>query len=173
MMNAKTAATAETIAQRLRRLRLERGMSQRELAEPGVSYAYISRIEAGQRQPSVKALRKLAAKLGVPSDFLESGEQPIDNRYVLTEVRRAIQALEREQASEAQRRLGELERYLTDQAKRIEVVAWLAAQDEERRELEQLRAKFSSDEQMRGALGDQLADQVVQKLGERADELTR
>ena len=65
----------ETIGQRLKRLRLERGLSQRELAAPGVSYAYISRIEAGTRQPSVKALRKLAAKLGVSADFLETGSE--------------------------------------------------------------------------------------------------
>jgi len=67
------AGETETIGQRLRRLRLERGLSQRALAEPGVSYAYISRIEAGTRQPSVKALRKLSPKLGVSPDYLESG----------------------------------------------------------------------------------------------------
>jgi transcriptional regulator with XRE-family HTH domain len=66
-------AAGETIGQRLKRLRLERGFSQRELAAPGVSYAYISRIEAGTRQPSVKALRRLAAKLGVTADYLETG----------------------------------------------------------------------------------------------------
>ncbi|HVS85625.1 MAG TPA: helix-turn-helix domain-containing protein [Gaiellaceae bacterium] len=63
----------ETIGARLRRLRLEQGLSQRELAAPGVSYAYISRIEADTRQPSVKALRKLAAKLGVSVAYLETG----------------------------------------------------------------------------------------------------
>lgn len=68
-------AAGETIGQRLKRLRLDRGLSQRELAAPGVSYAYISRIEAGTRQPSVKALRRLAAKLGVTADFLETGSQ--------------------------------------------------------------------------------------------------
>jgi transcriptional regulator with XRE-family HTH domain len=68
-----TPAAGETIGQRLKRLRLERGLSQRELAAPGVSYAYISRIEAGSRQPSVKALRRLAAKLGVTADYLETG----------------------------------------------------------------------------------------------------
>jgi transcriptional regulator with XRE-family HTH domain len=67
--------TGETIGQRLKRLRLERGLSQRELAAPGVSYAYISRIEAGTRQPSVKALRKLAGKLGVSADYLETGSE--------------------------------------------------------------------------------------------------
>jgi transcriptional regulator with XRE-family HTH domain len=64
---------AESIGERLHRLRLERKLSQRDLAAPGVSYAYISRIEAGARQPSVKALRKLAAKLGVSVEYLETG----------------------------------------------------------------------------------------------------
>ncbi|MDP9232173.1 MAG: helix-turn-helix domain-containing protein, partial [Actinomycetota bacterium] len=66
---------AETIGQRLRRLRHERGLSQRELAGPGVSYAYISRIEAGARRPSVKALRMLGRKLGVSADYLETGSE--------------------------------------------------------------------------------------------------
>src|SRR3954465_11324422 len=73
-MPDQSQAVGETIGQRLKRLRLDRGMSQRELASPGVSYAYISRIEAGTRQPSVKALRKLAAKLGVTAAYLETGD---------------------------------------------------------------------------------------------------
>src|SRR5207253_3515194 len=64
---------AETIGSRLKRLRLERGLSQRDLSSPGVSYAYISRIEAGARSPSVKALRMLARKLGVSVEYLETG----------------------------------------------------------------------------------------------------
>src|SRR5207237_6800325 len=63
----------ETVGERLRRLRHECGLSQRELASPGVSYAYISRIEAGARRPSVKALRQLAPKLGVSVEYLETG----------------------------------------------------------------------------------------------------
>jgi tetratricopeptide (TPR) repeat protein len=57
----------------LKRLRLERGMSQLDLAVPGVSNAYISRIEAGSRQPSVKALRRLATRLNVSPEYLEFG----------------------------------------------------------------------------------------------------
>src|SRR3712207_5333872 len=72
------APAAETVGQRLRRLRNERGLSQRELASPGVSYAYISRIEAGTRQPSVKALRMLARRLGVTADYLETGSEVRD-----------------------------------------------------------------------------------------------
>ncbi|TMK25956.1 MAG: helix-turn-helix domain-containing protein [Actinobacteria bacterium] len=48
----------ESIGRRLHRLRRERGLSQRDLSSPGVSDGYISRIEAGARTPSVKALRK-------------------------------------------------------------------------------------------------------------------
>src|SRR5919197_2005515 len=64
----------ETVGARLKRLRIERGLSQRDLSEPGVSYAYISRIEAGARTPSVKALRMLARKLGVSVEYLETGQ---------------------------------------------------------------------------------------------------
>src|SRR5256884_1599553 len=65
----------EPIGARLKRLRLERGFSQRDLSSPGVSYAYISRIEAGARRPSVKALRMLARKLGVTAEYLETGSE--------------------------------------------------------------------------------------------------
>lgn len=76
------AISAETIGARLKRLRLQRGLSQRDLSSPGVSYAYISRIEAGARTPSVKALRKLAQKLEVSVEFLETGRdiREVDDR---------------------------------------------------------------------------------------------
>jgi transcriptional regulator with XRE-family HTH domain len=77
-------STAESVGARLRRLRLERGISQRDLSSPGVSYAYISRIEAGARTPSVKALRKLARKLAVSVEYLETGNElrEVDNRSI-------------------------------------------------------------------------------------------
>ena|SRR5579862_3659290 len=68
-------AANETVGERLRRIRLERGLSQRDLASPGVSYAYISRIEANARRPSVKALRTLAKKLGITAEYLETGSE--------------------------------------------------------------------------------------------------
>jgi transcriptional regulator with XRE-family HTH domain len=74
--------TPEGVGQRLKRLRVAQGFSQRDLSSPGVSYAYISRIEAGARTPSVKALRKLAQKLGVSVEYLETGRdiREIDDR---------------------------------------------------------------------------------------------
>lgn len=66
--------SARTVGERIHQRRLELGLSQRALAREGVGYAYISRIEANQRQPSVKALRKLAATLDVSVHWLETGE---------------------------------------------------------------------------------------------------
>src|SRR5439155_18057020 len=68
-----TSEQMEAVGQRLRRLRTERGLSQRELSGPGISYAYVSRIEAEARRPSVKALRILAHRLGVSPEYLETG----------------------------------------------------------------------------------------------------
>ncbi len=72
----------EGVGARLKRLRLDRGFSQRDLSSPGVSYAYISRIEAGARTPSVKALRKLSQKLSVSVEYLETGRdiRDVDDR---------------------------------------------------------------------------------------------
>lgn len=63
----------ETVAKRLKRLRVERGWSQRRLARVGYTAAYISRLEAGERQPSIRVLRQLAAGLGVDPYYLETG----------------------------------------------------------------------------------------------------
>jgi transcriptional regulator with XRE-family HTH domain len=63
----------ENVGERVRKLRMAAGLSQRELAGPGVTYAYVSRIEAGQRRPSERALRSLAERLGTTAQYLESG----------------------------------------------------------------------------------------------------
>ena len=79
---------AKTIGERIRQLREARRLSQRQLAEPGVTAAYISRIERGDRLPSVKALRKLAPKLEVSVEFLETGKEgKILNEKTAAEVR--------------------------------------------------------------------------------------
>jgi transcriptional regulator with XRE-family HTH domain len=74
-MRRVTAGTppGETVGERIRRLRLKRGLSQRQLAGPGVSYAYVSRLETGGRKPSLKALRTIASRLDVDPEYLETG----------------------------------------------------------------------------------------------------
>lgn len=64
----------ESIGQRLRRLRLERGLSQQQLTGSGLSTAQISRIESGKRRPSLRAIRDLALELRVSPGYLETGQ---------------------------------------------------------------------------------------------------
>ena len=65
---------AATVGERIQERRLELGLSQRELATEGVSYAYISRLESNGRRPSISALRKIAPRLGVSVHWLETGK---------------------------------------------------------------------------------------------------
>ena len=73
-MELRSAAAVPTAAQRIRARRLELGLSLRAAACEGVSAAYISRLESGERRASGKALRALAAKLGVSVHWLETGK---------------------------------------------------------------------------------------------------
>ena len=65
--------SADAVGQRLKAARLEAGLSQRQLAFPGCSAAYISRLEAGERVPSLQLLRKLAVKLEADEQYLATG----------------------------------------------------------------------------------------------------
>jgi transcriptional regulator with XRE-family HTH domain len=57
--------------QRLRVLRLERGLSQEKLGElAGLDRTYISSAEAGRRNVSLKTIHKLADALGVAANEL-------------------------------------------------------------------------------------------------------
>ena len=60
---------------RLREARERSGLSQRQLSFPGCSPAYISRVESGQRIPSLQLLRELGRRLGVSADYLATGEE--------------------------------------------------------------------------------------------------
>lgn len=65
-----------TLGNRVKKLRIDRGLTQKELAEPSYTHAYVSTIEAGRRQPSDEVLRHLAAKLGVAKEELATGRPP-------------------------------------------------------------------------------------------------
>lgn len=74
-MGVASADVTGSVGDRIRERRRELGISQRELGCAGVSYAYISRLEANGRTASVKVLRKLAPRLGVSVHWLETGEE--------------------------------------------------------------------------------------------------
>jgi transcriptional regulator with XRE-family HTH domain len=62
------------VGKRIRDRRLELGLSQRAISAPGSSYAYISRIEAGNRSPSIEALIAVAEKLETTALALLTGD---------------------------------------------------------------------------------------------------
>jgi tetratricopeptide (TPR) repeat protein len=64
------------IGTRMKRLRVAKGLTQKELASPSYSHAYVSTIEAGRRQPSRAALEHFAGKLGVGVEELVTGRSP-------------------------------------------------------------------------------------------------
>jgi len=53
------------LGQRMRELRLAKGLTQADMAERGLSYKYYQKIEAGRVNLTLKTLEKLAAALGI------------------------------------------------------------------------------------------------------------
>ncbi|KUF18129.1 DNA-binding protein [Streptomyces silvensis] len=81
------------IGRRVLRLRTERGLTQRQVAEPAYTAAYVSTLESGKVRPSEAALRHLAGRLGVDYGELLTGRPArlaTDLRLRLTDARRAL-----------------------------------------------------------------------------------
>jgi len=80
---AYTRDDAKSIAGRIRDLRLARGWSQRELAQPRYTPAYISALEGGKTRASIEALTHIAERLGTsPAELL--GGPPASDRFRLS-----------------------------------------------------------------------------------------
>ncbi|MDT7796979.1 MAG: hypothetical protein QOI78_412 [Actinomycetota bacterium] len=71
-----TSAPAEPLGTRIRRLRADRGWTQRELAEPGYDRGFLAKVETGSRPPSEEMLAYLADRLGLTVDELRFGRPP-------------------------------------------------------------------------------------------------
>ncbi|MEV8600590.1 helix-turn-helix transcriptional regulator [Streptomyces griseoviridis] len=92
-----------TIGRRVQQLRAERGLTQRQLAEPAYTPAYISTLEAGRVRASEDALRHIAERLGVAYEELATGRPAhlaTGLRLRLTEAQRTLAAGETAQATE-------------------------------------------------------------------------
>jgi tetratricopeptide (TPR) repeat protein len=86
------------VGQRLRQARERAGLSQRQLSFPGCSPAYISRIEAGDRIPSLQLLREMGRRLGVSEDYLATGTERDDLNASLIDAEIALRLDEAEEA---------------------------------------------------------------------------
>lgn len=81
------------LGEKLRKARMEAGLSQRELCADIVSRNMLSQIEHGSANPSMKTLQHLAARLGKSvSYFLEEDTAVSPNQAVMTSVRQLYDA---------------------------------------------------------------------------------
>ncbi|WP_431043827.1 tetratricopeptide repeat protein [Streptomyces sp. P1-3] len=97
------AGGSEAIGRRVFRMRTRNGLTQRQLAEPAYTAAYISTLEAGRVRPSEAALRHLAVRLGVSYEELATGRSPreaTELRAGLTDARSALSTGAAEVAAE-------------------------------------------------------------------------
>jgi transcriptional regulator with XRE-family HTH domain len=87
-------ARLEALGALLREERRAAGLSQRELAErTKVSNAYLSQVERGRHEPSLRVLTAVASTLGVPlqallarAGIIDPGEDDRDARLPTTEA---------------------------------------------------------------------------------------
>ena len=84
-----------TLGDRVRELRLARGMTQTELAGERFSKEYVSQIERGKTRPTGETLDWLAARLGVDRPLLETGVSAGERARVESVIARAEAVLER------------------------------------------------------------------------------
>src|SRR5215470_15952216 len=66
------------VGQRVRQAREAAGLTQRELSFEGCTAAYVSRIEAGARVPSLQILHEFGRRLGVRPEYLATGSLDAD-----------------------------------------------------------------------------------------------
>jgi transcriptional regulator with XRE-family HTH domain len=82
----------ETMGQRIRRLRQERGMSLARVSGGDFSRAFLHQVEHGRNQPSTRVLRVIANRLGTEVDYLLDGRLPGVERELALERARVLVA---------------------------------------------------------------------------------
>jgi transcriptional regulator with XRE-family HTH domain len=82
----------ETLGQRIRRLRHDRGMSLAKVSGGDFSRAFLNQVELGRSQPSTRVLRVIAGRLGTEVDYLLEGRLPAMERELALEKARVLVA---------------------------------------------------------------------------------
>jgi transcriptional regulator with XRE-family HTH domain len=81
--------SGEALGQRIRRARLERGLTLAQVAGEDFSRAFLNQVEMGRSQPSTRVLRVIATLLGQPLDHLMGGAE-LDRELVVERGRLAL-----------------------------------------------------------------------------------
>ncbi|OLZ56395.1 transcriptional regulator [Streptomyces amritsarensis] len=96
------------IGRRVQRMRVERGLTQKQLAHPSYTSAYVSTLESGKVRPSETALRFLADRLGTSYEELATGRPAhlaTELRLALTDAQRTLATGAADEAAVHYRRL--------------------------------------------------------------------
>jgi tetratricopeptide (TPR) repeat protein len=98
----RTAAPARpSLGDRVRQLRISRGLTQTDLAGDRFSKEYVSQIERGKTRPTAETIEWLAARLGVDATFLEIGVSSSERERVESVIARAEASVEQGEYAEA------------------------------------------------------------------------
>ncbi|HEU4450565.1 MAG TPA: transcriptional regulator [Gaiellaceae bacterium] len=99
---ARTAAAPRpSLGERVRQLRIARGLTQTDLAGERFSKEYVSQIERGKTRPTAETIDWLATSLGVDATFLEIGVSSSERERVESVIARAEAGLESGQFEDA------------------------------------------------------------------------
>ncbi|HXL43796.1 MAG TPA: helix-turn-helix domain-containing protein [Gaiellaceae bacterium] len=101
-------AVRTTLGDRVRQLRIAKGLTQTELAGERFSKEYVSQIERGKTRPTGETIEWLAAQLGVDQSFLETGVSSSERERVESVIARAEAALESNSHQDAVDELAQL-----------------------------------------------------------------
>ena len=81
----------ETLGQRIRRVRHERGLTLAQVAGGDFSRAFLNQVEMGRSQPSTRVLRVIASRLGAPLDYLiEGNDRALEHELAVEQARLAL-----------------------------------------------------------------------------------
>ena len=86
-------AGEETLGDRIRKLRHEKGLSLAKVAKDDFSRAFLNQVELGKAQPSTRVLRVIASRLGARVDYLLDGVMPSLDKEIAVERGRLSVAL--------------------------------------------------------------------------------
>lgn len=82
----------ESLGQRIKRIRNERGMSLAKVVRDDFSRAFLNQVELGKARPSIRVLRIIADRLGTEVEYLLQGQQAGLERELALEKGRVLLA---------------------------------------------------------------------------------
>jgi transcriptional regulator with XRE-family HTH domain len=124
----------ESLGERIRRLRVQQGLSLARVVGDDVSRAFLNQVEMGKARPSIRVLRILAERLGTEVEYLLEGRQAGVDRELSLEKGRVLLAL------------GEPKRALTALRAAVHAYDWPLGTDARLAQAEALMALGRKDE---------------------------